>query len=485
MFDKASISQQYVGGEWRDGKSHSVYKDMNPFTGDIITEIRLATVAEIDEAYQTAKQAQVQWAQVNPYERAAVMERAAQIIHDNQHAICELIVEETGGTQLKAHIEVDIAIGMLKESAKIPLQMYGSIRPSMIPGKENRIYRTSIGVVGVISPFNFPFNLSMRSVAPALAAGNSVVLKPDMQTFMAGGTVLARVFELAGLPKGVLNIVVPDISEVGDAFVEHPIPRLISFTGSSAVGRHIGEICGRQLKRVALELGGNNVMIVLDDADVENAVDAAVFGKYMHQGQICMCLNRILVDRSIYNHFVEKFIAKTTSLKTGNPVDPSVNIGPLINRKQVDKVVKLIESALQEGAKLALEGKVEGNVIWPYVLTDVKNDMTICQNEVFGPVASIIPFDGEEEAIRLANNSEGGLSGSVFTASIERGVEVAKRVHTGMIHVNDQSINDEPIIAFGGEKSSGIGRFGGEWTLEAFTTVKWISVQHQYRTFPF
>lgn len=485
MIDKASISKQYIGGEWRDGRSETVYNNVNPYSGDTVTQIKLASVDDIDEAYKVAERAQSAWAAVNPYQRAAILENAAQILRDHQDEITKIIVAETGGSLLKAHVEVDIAYGMLKESSKIPLQMYGSIRPSMVPGKENRIYRIPMGVVGVISPFNFPLNLSMRSVAPALAAGNGVVLKPDMQTFMSGGTILAHIFELAGVPKGVLNVVVPDIAEVGDAFVEHPIPRLISFTGSTAVGRRIGELCGKHLKRAALELGGNNVMIVLDDADVDKAIEAAVFGKFMHHGQICMSINRVLVDRSLYDDFVNGFVEKASHLTSGDPSDPSVVIGPLINRKQVDKVVNLVQIAVDEGATVALKGKVEGNLITPFVLTNVRNDMRISQNEVFGPVASIIAFDGEEEAIRMANDSQSGLTGSVFTRDIERGVDVAKQIRTGMIHVNDQTINDEPIIAFGGEKSSGIGRFGGEWTLEEFTTVKWISVQREYRHFPF
>jgi len=486
MFGKESLSQQYVGGEWRDGRSAKKYADTNPYSGDTITEIQLASVEDIDEAYKSAEHAQVAWAEVNPYQRAAILEKTAQILQENMGDIVPLIIAETGGTHLKAHIELDIGIGMLREAAKIPLQMYGSIRPSMIPDKENRIYRVPIGVVGVISPFNFPFNLSMRSVAPALAAGNGVVLKPDMQTFMSGGTILARAFEMAGLPKGVLNVVVPDIAEIGDVFVEHPVPRLISFTGSTAVGRRIGELCGKHLKRMALELGGNNVMIVLNDADLDKAVEASVFGKFMHYGQICMSLNRILVDRSVHEEFVAKFVDKAANLKTGNPVDdPEVVIGPLINRRQAEKVANLVDTAIKEGATVALKGRVEGNLVTPFVLTGVRNDMTIAQNEIFGPVASIIPFDGDDEAIRIANDSQSGLSGAVYTSDLERGVEVAKRIQTGMVHVNDQSVNDEPIIAFGGEKSSGIGRFGGEWTLEEFTTVKWISIQKHPRAYPF
>jgi acyl-CoA reductase-like NAD-dependent aldehyde dehydrogenase len=485
MFDKPSLSKQYIGGEWREGRSGSMYSDLNPYTELPITEIRLASVEDIDDAYKAAERAQPDWAQVNPYERSALLHRVAQMLEAARGALVDLIVEELGGTRLKANVEIDIALGMLRAAADIPLRMEGSIRPSLVPGKENRIYRVPIGVVGVISPFNFPLALSIRSVAPAIAAGNGVVLKPDPQTFMVGGTVVARLFEMAGLPNGVLNVVVPDISEIGDAFVEHPIPRLISFTGSTAVGRHIAEICGRHLKRVALELGGNNVMIVLPDANLERAVDAAIFGKFMHQGQICMCLNRILVHRAVYDEFVERFVEHAARLKAGDPADPDVVIGPLINRKQVEKVLRLIDSGVQQGARVALRGEAHGNLIHPFVLADVRNDMDIAQSEVFGPVASILPFDDEEEAIRIANASQYGLSGSIFTGNLEHGVEVALRIQTGMVHVNDQSINDEPNIAFGGEKASGLGRFGGEWSLEEFTTVKWVSLQKQPRVYPF
>jgi acyl-CoA reductase-like NAD-dependent aldehyde dehydrogenase len=314
--------------------------------------------------------------------------------------------------------------------------------------------------------------LGMRSIVSAIATGNTVVAKPDLQTYITGGLIIAEAFAEAGLPKGVFNVVVTDLAEVGDYFVEHPIPRMISFTGSTAVGRHIGQLAGKHLKKTALELGGNNVFIVLDDADIEKAVSAAVFGKFMNYGQICMSVNRFIVDRKIYSEFVSAFVDRVKDLKVGDPADPETVIGPLINRKQVDRILELIDKSLIEGARVALHGGVQGNVLAPTILVDASNEMEIAQCEVFGPVAVIIPIDSQQEAIRIANDSPYGLSGAVFSGSIERGIRVAQQIHTGMIHVNDQTVNDEPHIAFGGEKGSGLGRFKGEWSLDEFTTVK-------------
>ncbi|GAA4721876.1 aldehyde dehydrogenase family protein [Brevibacillus fulvus] len=480
----ANWNKQFIGGEWREGKGKT-YVDQNPFNDELLTEIRLASVEDIDAAYRAAKEAQKIWGKVNAYERSRVMEKAAELLEQRRKEIAEILVVESGSSYTKANVEIDFAIAIIKESASFPLRMTGTIMPSMVPGKENRIYRNPAGVVGVIGPFNFPFYLTMRSVAPALATGNGVVLKPDKQTMISGGLFLGKLFEDAGVPKGILNVTVADSREIGDSFVEHPVPRVISFTGSTPVGRHIGELCGKHLKKVALELGGNNAMIVLADADVEKAAEAAAFGKFMHQGQICMAINRIIVDRKIYEPFLKAFVEKASKIKTGNPQDPDVIVGPLINRKQVERIIDLVERTKKQGARVVLEGKAEGNVLTPYILADVTNDMAIAQEEVFGPACGVIAVDSEEEAIRVANDSEFGLSGAVYAGSYERGVEVAKQIETGMIHVNDQSVNDEPIIAFGGEKASGLGRYGGQWALDEFTTVKWISVQMETRQYPF
>jgi aldehyde dehydrogenase (NAD+) len=287
------------------------------------------------------------------------------------------------------------------------------------------------------------------------------------------------------MPKGLLNVIVADIKEIGDNFVEHPVPRVISFTGSEGVGRHIGAVAGRCLKRAILELGGNSALIVMHDADLDNALNAAVFSRFTHQGQICMSANRILVQRSVYPQFLEKYVKRVSSLKVGNPREPQTDIGPLMNRAQVETLAKQIQKGVQEGARAVLRGEVQGNVVSPTVFADVRPDMSIAQTEMFGPSVCVMPFDTPEEAIRIANDSPFGLSGAIHTRNVEWGAEMAKQIDSGMVHVNDGTINDEPLVAFGGEKASGIGRLNGKWALEEFTTLKWISVQHKQRRYPF
>jgi aldehyde dehydrogenase (NAD+) len=342
-----------------------------------------------------------------------------------------------------------------------------------------------VGVVGVISPFNFPLLLSLKSVAPALALGNGVVLKPHQNTPIVGGSLVAKIFEDAGLPGGLLNVVITDIAEIGDAFIEHPIPKVISFTGSDKVGRHVATVCASQFKRVVLELGGNSALVVLDDADIDYAVDAAVFSRYVHQGQVCMAANRVLVDRSIADEFTEKFVTKVKSLKVGDPRDPGTVIGPVINSSQADALSGVVEQAIAEGATALVHGTTTDNLVAPSVLTGLPADSELLRQEVFGPIAFLIPFDGEEEAVSIVNDTPYGLSGAVHTGDIERGVNFAKQIDTGMFHVNDGTVHDEPIVPFGGEKASGLGRLNGDTMLDAFTTLKWISVQHGRSGFPF
>ncbi|MBX6352748.1 MAG: aldehyde dehydrogenase family protein [Thermoflavifilum sp.] len=485
MLDRTLLSKQYIAGEWRDGRSDRVYVNRNPYDGSTVAEIRLATIQDIDEAYRAAAQAQKEWAQVNPFERKAVIERAIDIWESYAHDIIPLVAEEIGGTYLKAVVEIELVKNFLREAATYPLRMEGRILPATVPGKENRLLRVPAGVVGIISPFNFPMCLSMRALAPAIACGNGVVLKPHEEAAITGGTLLAKVFEEAGVPKGLVNVVIADVGEIGDAFIEHPIPRIISFTGSTAVGRHIAEVASRHLKRVTLELGGNSALIVLDDADLDLAVDAALFSRFMHQGQICMCANRIIVVRDVYDAFLGKFVEKTAAIKVGNPREKDTIIGPLIHARQVDRLQQVVEASIQQGAKVAYRGPVSGNVVGPVVLYDVTPEMTCAREEMFGPVVAIMPVADEEEAIGVANDSDYGLTGAVITRDIERGVRVAMAVESGMFHVNDGTVNDEPLVAFGGEKASGVGRYNGRWGLEEFTTLKWISIQRERRQYPF
>ncbi|MEW2578741.1 aldehyde dehydrogenase family protein [Streptomyces syringium] len=482
-FDELAF--QYIDGEWRVGSGSWDIVDFNPYDGEKLASIAVASVTEIDQAYRAAERAQPAWAATNPYTRRLVFERALRIIDEREEALTEAITAEVGGTAVKVAFELRLVREFLRESLHLALLPEGRVLPSPDDTKENRLYRVPVGVVGVISPFNFPFLLSIKSVAPALALGNAVVLKPHQNTPICGGGLVAKVFEEAGLPPGLLNVVVTDIAEIGDALIEHPVPKVISFTGSDRVGRHVATVAASHFKRTILELGGNSALIVLDDADLDYAVDAAVFSRFIHQGQVCMAANRVLVDRSVEAEFTEKFVAKVRTLKVGDPADPGTHIGPLINAGQAEGITTLVEQTIADGATALLHGTSDGTLVGPSVLTGLAADSPVLGQEIFGPVVLIIPFDGEEEAVRIANDTPYGLSGAVHTGDIERGVRVAKRIDSGMVHVNDGTVHDEPIVPFGGEKHSGVGRLNGEAVVDAFTTTKWISVQHGRSRFPF
>lgn len=476
-----------LGGQWRGGRSGKISEDRDPYTDEILVRIPLADEQDLNEAYRVAADAQPKWAAMLPGERAAILRRAAAIMEARREEIVTWLIKESGSTRLKANVEWGSAHAIMLEAASAPYRVQGRILPSDIPGKENRVYRQPVGVVGVISPWNFPFHLSNRSVAPALAVGNAVVVKPASDTPVTGGLLLAKIFEEAGLPPGVLSVVIGPGSVIGDAFVLHAVPRVISFTGSTPVGCRIAELAAKSpmLKKVALELGGNSPFIILDDADLDLAVDAAVFGKFIHQGQICMITNRIIVDATIYDQFVERFTARVRSLKVGDPNSADTAIGPIINQSQFEGLIRHIATARSEGARLTAGGEPQGLLLPPHVFADVTPQMRLAQDEMFGPVVSIMKVTGETEAIRVANDTEYGLSSAVFTRNVGRGVRVALQVKAGMTHVNDQPVVDLPNCPFGGEKNSGLGRFGGDWIIEEFTTDHWVSVQHTPRQFPF
>jgi aldehyde dehydrogenase (NAD+) len=481
----AELSHQYIDGEWKPGSGSWDIIDFNPYTGEKLAAITVATAGEVDLAYRAAERAQADWAATNPYTRRLVFERALRLVEEREAEITDMIVAELGGTRLKAAFELHLAKEFLRESVQLALRPEGRILPSPVDGKENRVYRVPVGVVGVISPFNFPFFLSLKSVAPALALGNAVVLKPHQNTPVCGGTLVAKLLEDAGLPAGLLNVVVTDIAEIGDALLTHPVPKVVSFTGSDRTGKHVAAVCAGHLKQTVLELGGNSALIVLDDADLDYAVDAAVFSRFVDQGQVCMAANRVLVDRSVEAEFTEKFLAKVRTLRVGDPADPATHIGPLISPQQARAVEAVVDQAVAGGATVLLRGTAQGSLVSPTVLTGIPADAPVLGQEVFGPVALIVPFDGEDDAVRIANDTPYGLSGAVHAGDVDRGVRVAQRIHTGMIHINDGTVHDEPIVPFGGEKHSGVGRLNGDAMIEAFTTRKWISIQYGRTTFPF
>jgi aldehyde dehydrogenase (NAD+) len=363
--------------------------------------------------------------------------------------------------------------------------MHGLTLNSTIDGKETYVYRKPLGVIGLISPWNWPLYLSMRTVAPALGTGNTVVLKPSSSSLVTGGTLIAKLMEEAGFPSGVLNVVVGNSDEIGDYFTGHPIPKMISFTGSTPVGKNIGRITGENLKRSALELGGNNVFIVLEDADLEAATDAAVFGKFLHQGQLCISINRILIHRKIYQSFKSAFLDKVRQLKVGDPSLRDTIIGPVIDIKSLKRIMDIIARSVNAGAVVEIGNQSNGNILYPTVLSGVTVDMPIFRNEIFGPATGLVIFDSDEEAVQLANSTEFGLSGAIFTMDIYRAMQMARNIETGMVHINDQTANDEVHAPFGGEKGSGTGRFGGSFIMDELTTVQWVSVQKKRRIYPF
>ncbi|GEK48226.1 aldehyde dehydrogenase [Bisbaumannia pacifica] len=478
---------QLIAGEWREGRGGRELMVTNPFNQDPLLRLRLASREDLDAAYLAAERAQLDWAATPPSQRAALMHRVVELFDRRKDEIIDWLIRESGSTRLKASIEWGAARGITQEAASMPARVHGMTLPSNVPGKENRVYRKPLGVVGVVSPWNFPLHLSQRSVAPALALGNAVVVKPASDTPVTGGLLLAKLFEEAGLPQGVLSVVAGAGCEIGDAFVEHRVPRMISFTGSTPVGRRIGSLCsgGEHIKKVALELGGNSPFVVLDDADLDQAVNAAVVGKFLHQGQICMAVNRIIVDERCYDGFVERFVARVKELRVGDPDDSATVVGPVINAKQREGLEAKIATARQEGATVLLEGTIEGQLVTPHVFGDVTPDMEISREEIFGPLVGIQKARDEAHALELANASEYGLSSAVFSADLTRGAHFAQGIKAGMTHVNDMPVNDEAHVAFGGEKNSGLGRFNGDWAIEEFTTDQWISVQHTPRGYPF
>ncbi|HBP5136365.1 TPA: aldehyde dehydrogenase family protein [Pseudomonas aeruginosa] len=482
-----NLELQPLAGQWRAGSSGRPLEVFDPYNDELLLRIALASREDLDAAYRKARDSQREWATTAPAERARVLLEAVKIFDERREEIIDWIIRESGSTRIKAQIEWGAARAITLESASLPNRVHGRIIASNISGKESRVYRAPLGVIGVISPWNFPLHLTARSLAPALALGNAVVVKPASDTPITGGLLLARIFEEAGLPAGVLSVVVGSGAEIGDAFVEHPVPALISFTGSTQVGRNIGRIAsgGEHLKHVALELGGNSPFVVLADADVEQAVNAAVVGKFLHQGQICMAINRIIVEQPLLEDFTRRFVERVKALPYGDPSKPGTVVGPVINARQLAGLKEKIATAKAEGATLLLGGEPQGNVMPPHVFGNVTADMEIAREEIFGPLVGIQSARDAEHALELANSSEYGLSSAVFTASLERGVQFARRIHAGMTHVNDIPVNDEPNAPFGGEKNSGLGRFNGDWAIEEFTTDHWITLQHSPRPYPF
>jgi acyl-CoA reductase-like NAD-dependent aldehyde dehydrogenase len=400
---------------------------------------------------------------------------------------------ETGASRLFSELNFAVCIQVLREAAAAITRPRGELLATSIPGAYSIAQRVPFGVVGAISPWNAPFVLGMRSIAIPLAMGNTVVMKPSEDAPITCGLLLADVLVEAGLPPGVLNVVTNDLADAGDvvaALIADPRVRIVNFTGSTNVGRIIGVQAAQNLKPAVLELGGKNPLIILEDADPDLAVDAAVLGAFMNSGQICMSTDRIIIDKSLVDDFVPRYVERVEALPVGDPADPTTVVGPLINARGAQRVSKLVEDAAAKGATLltgdgAIEGP-NGTLIRPVVLTDVTPEMDVYGSEIFGPATVIHPVESADAAVELANDSDYGLTGGVISRDLNAALDVVARVRTGIIHINEQGIADEPMAPFGGVKNSGYGKFGGTAGIESFTERRWITIQHTGRpTYPF
>jgi benzaldehyde dehydrogenase (NAD) len=457
---------------------------VEPATGNEIGRTGVADAADVAAATASAKAAQPAWAAATFEERAAVLRRAGALIEQNAPELHQWMMRETGSIGGMVGFATYVASQECYEAAALASRPIGEILPTAQP-RLSLLRRVPVGVVGVISPFNAPLILSTRSVAPALALGNAVVLKPDLRTPVSGGFILARVFEEAGLPAGLLHVL-PGGAEAGEALVTDPNVRVVSFTGSTATGRKVAELASRHLKRVHLELGGNSALVVLDDVDIDRAVSAGAWGTFLHQGQICMTSGRHIVHESLAEAYVSALAEHASHLPVGDPATSEVALGPLIDAGQRDKVHGLVTSTVDSGARLAAGGTYENLFYKPTVLDGVRTDMPAYANEVFGPVAPVIRFSTVDEAVALAADSSYGLSLGILTGDVAKGLAIADRVNTGIVHINDQTVNDEAVAPFGGVLDSGTGaRFGGQANLDAFTDQRWITVRGDVPPYPF
>ncbi|MGQ4272160.1 benzaldehyde dehydrogenase, partial [Nocardiopsis changdeensis] len=424
------------------------------------------------------------WAARTPAERAAVLRRAGDLFERHAEEIRDWIVREAGSIPPKAAMETTIAAAECHEAAALPTHPHGDVLTSN-DDHWSFARRRPAGVVSVIAPFNFPLILAIRSVAPALALGNAVLLKPDPRTTVSGGVSIVRVFEEAGLPAGVLQLL-PGGADVGEAVVTAPAVRVVSFTGSTPAGRRVGEAAARHLKRAHLELGGNNAQVVLPGADLARAVSAGATGSFLHQGQICMSTGRHLVHESLYEEYVAALAEKAGRLPVGDPAAGSVALGPIIDRGQLERVHGIVTATVEAGGRLAAGGTFEGLFYRPTVLCDLTPDMPAWREELFGPVAPVLPFATPDEAVALVNDSEYALSVSLL-GEVGEAMRIADRIDTGKLHINEHTVADEANAPFGGWRDSGTGsRFGGaQANIEAFTETQWLTVRSDIPDYPF
>lgn len=472
----------FIDGKWVASSRNLLADSLNPATGKVFARTHQAGAEEVMAAIDAAQKATETWGRSVASEREKMLLRVCDVIEKRVDEIREMLIDECGSVYNKANWEIDYVTDLLRSTAGDVRHVMGETMPFTVPGQLSMSVRRPLGVVAGIAPFNSPFLLSMKKIAFALAAGNTFVLKPSEETPISGA-MMADLFQEAGLPDGVLNVVpgVPD--EVGKLLISDPRIKLITFTGSTRTGRYLAVEAAKNLKKFTLEMGGKSPLIVLKDADLDYAVSVATFGAFLHQGQVCMASSKVIVEAPLFEKFCEKFAAKASGLVVGDPRDTKTFIGPLIRRSQCDFIAGQLEDARSKGAKILTGGTHEERFFQPTVLRDVDSDMRIYHEESFGPVVSVLKAEDSEDALRIANDTRYGLSAAVITNDMQKALDLAQRLESGMVHVNDTTISDEPHVPFGGVKESGFGREGGKYSWEEMTEVKWVTVQLGQRDF--
>lgn len=475
-----------IAGEDRPSSTGRTYDRIDPFTEKVASRAPAASLDDVAAAIDAASSAFPAWSKTGPGHRRAILLKAADIMDSKMSEFTRLMIEETGATAPWAGFNVMLAANILREAGSMTTQISGEVIPSEKPGTLAMGVRQAAGVCLAIAPWNAPVILATRAIAMPIACGNTVILKASEQ---CPGThrLIATALVEAGLPAGVINVITnapEDASAVVAALIAAPAVRRVNFTGSTKVGKIIGELCGRHLKPALLELGGKAPLVILDDADIDGAVNAAIFGAFMHQGQICMSTERIIVHQAIADVFVEKLAARAQQLPAGDPRGHVV-LGSLISLEAAKKMDDLIADALAKGAKLVAGGKRTGTVVEATLLDHVTADMRVYGEESFGPVKPIIRVADEDEAIRIANDTEYGLSAAVFSRDVQRAMAVAAQIESGICHINGPTLNDEAQMPFGGVKGSGYGRFGGKAAVAEFTDLRWITIEDPGQHYPF
>ncbi len=483
---RRSDGKLFIDGAHADASSGKVAPVTEKATGRQIGSFAVAGRADLDRAAHAARSSQTAWASASYEERAGLLRRVAALIEERADEIADVIVRETGAIRGKAGYEVHASLNELYEAAALASRATGEIVPSANTGKLNIVQRIPVGVVAVITPWNFPFILGFRAVAPALALGNTVVLKPASLTPICGGQLFGELFEAAGAPAGIINVITGSGPEVGEPLASHPDVNMIHLTGSTEVGVRMAEIAAHSLKKVSLELGGNNALVVLDDADVETASMIGAWSSWHYQGQTCITASRQIVMRSIADRYVDALARRAHAIVVGDPSTDTVGLGPMISETQRDHAHGLVQASIAAGATLVEGGTYDGLFYRPTVLHHVTPDMPAYTEEIFGPVAPVTVVDTEEEALELTNATPYGLVNAVYTGDIARGFAFAEKVRSGMVHVNDATPLDEAHVPFGGVGMSGMGgRSGGDANLEEFTERRWISIQRTPVQYPY